>query len=319
MISENRAAAARGLEGSSSGFAGAWVVRYRPAVLTVGRYQIVSVVTGWFRLDGGAMFGVVPKIVWGGREDVDESNRILMTTRTLLAVDADAGRVIIVDTGCGPKWTAKDAERYAIRPDPAALPAALARFGLTEGDVTDVIVTHLHFDHNGGLTEWVDQPSGPTRLRFPAARHWLHADHWRHAHAPTPKDRASFLTEDFEALEGFDGLTLIEGDPPPPSLPNVGWLISNGHTRAQLLPRFDGEGGPLLWTGDVIPTVSHLPIPWVMAYDLYPLTTMEEKTRMLQRCRDDGLKLAFPHDRKVAGAVINWRGDKPSIAETLEL
>ena len=139
------------------------------------------------------MFGVVPKALWARTSPPDDLNRISLVTRTLLAVDRSSGRVILVDTGCGTKWDPDKAERFAIEHDPGAIPGALKELGLSAEDVTDVVVTHLHFDHNGGLTAWADQAGGPTRLCFPKARHWIHGKHWEHARHPHLKDRASFL------------------------------------------------------------------------------------------------------------------------------
>ena len=147
-------------------------------MLRLDSYELHSVVTGTCRLDGGAMFGVVPKVLWESVTEVDDSNRILLATRTLLAVNRAGQRVILVDTGCGTKWAPDQASRFAIRHDPQAIPHALASAGLSTEDVTDIVISHLHFDHNGGLTEWVDDPDGPTRLLYPRALHGVHGGQW---------------------------------------------------------------------------------------------------------------------------------------------
>jgi glyoxylase-like metal-dependent hydrolase (beta-lactamase superfamily II) len=149
-------------------------------------YEIRSIITGTVALDGGAMFGVVPKALWSSKFDADDENRILLASRSLLAVDRQAGRAILVDTGCGTKWEAKLRERYGISDTGETLPQALAEADLRMEDITDVVISHLHFDHNGGLTEWVDRRGGPTRLRFPQARHWVHEQHWAHAPRTQP-------------------------------------------------------------------------------------------------------------------------------------
>lgn len=174
-------------------------------------FELYSVVNGTLRLDGGAMFGVVPKVLWKNINDVDEQNRILLATRTLLAVDRSRGRVILVDTGCGTKWQPKQADRYAINHDQSAVPDALLAIGLSPDDVTDVVITHLHFDHNGGLTYWYDEPGRAARLTYPKARHWVHRGHWKHAANPHFKDRGSFLPEDFAALDASGLLNFVEG------------------------------------------------------------------------------------------------------------
>ncbi|MCC7292165.1 MAG: MBL fold metallo-hydrolase [Phycisphaerales bacterium] len=303
-------------------------------MLKVGDFEIHSIVNGTMRLDGGAMFGVVPKVLWQRKCDVDDLNRILLATRTLLAINRRAGKVLLTDTGTGSKWPAEEAQRYGIAPDPQAMTRALAGLGLSDADVTDVIVTHLHFDHNGGATAWADEAKSSTVLRWPGARHWMHQRHWTYAHDPTPKDRASFLRRDIEAFESPGALTLVSAGEVRAGMgktdarrtaacdapcQGIEWFVSNGHTRAQLLPIFHGEGGPLLFTGDVIPTAAHLPVAWVMAYDLEPLVTMEEKESIYARCRGEGLKLAFPHDPHIPGVELEANADKPIIAQTLDL
>ncbi|RJP34809.1 MAG: MBL fold metallo-hydrolase [Phycisphaerales bacterium] len=287
-------------------------------MLTAGRYDVCSVVTGHIRLDGGAMFGVVPRVLWSRQFVPDEQNRILLATRSLVAVDRDAKRVILVDSGTGTKWDADAAARYGVDPDPTAVERALTERGLTASDVTDVVVTHLHFDHNGGLMDWAAQAGGPTRLRYPNAVHWLHRRHWEHAHRPTLKDRASFISHDFSGLEASGQLRLIEGAPPAPSIPGVRWELSEGHTPAQLLPLFEDPERALLFVGDVFPTTGHLPPPWVMAYDNEPLRTIEEKCAVLDRCERSGLRLAFPHDPAVGVAEIDASDRrKPRVARAL--
>lgn len=278
-------------------------------------YEVYSVVTGTLRLDGGAMFGVVPKVLWRHKVDVDDENRILLAMRTLVAVDRKRQRVIVVDTGAGTKWRRDKAERFAIDYNAAAINHALAAIGLTERHVTDVVVTHLHFDHNGGLTEWTDAAGGPTRLRFPSARHWVHRDHWRHAHHPTGKDRASFLTEDFAALERSDALSLVDGDEPDAPYPGMAWYVSHGHTPAQLHPIFGTGTQRVMFVGDIIPTAAHVQPAWVMAYDLHPLTTIEEKAQMLARSIDEAMAIAFPHDPRVAVARVTGTPQRPALED----
>ncbi len=289
-------------------------------MLEIGEFGIVSVQTGTFRLDGGAMFGVVPKVLWASHEDVDDQNRILMATRTLLAVSRDRKHVILVDTGTGTKWEGKEAERFAITYDGDAIGRALSsQFGLTVDDVTDIVVTHLHFDHNGGLTDWSGEPGGDTRLCYPNARHWLHRDQWQHAHVPSLKDRASFLEQDFDILESQAEMSFVEGQSPDAPWPGVRFFVSNGHTPGQLLPIFSDDTRSLMFTGDAFPTSSHLRLAWVMAYDLEPLKTIAEKQRILRRCHDEGMALAFPHDHRLGGAEIDFAGTKPFVARTLAL
>ena len=287
--------------------------------MKMGSYELHSIVTGSVRLDGGAMFGVVPKVLWDKVTDVDDLNRISLATRTLLAVDRAQRRVILADTGCGTKWTKDRAERFAIEYDRDAIATALTSMGLSTDDVTDVVITHLHFDHNGGITDWFDEPDGPTCLRYPNARHWVHKEHWEHAHNPTAKDRASFLTQDFGQLADSRMLQLVEGEHPHPPFDGIEWFISCGHTPYQLHPIFVAGDARLMFVGDLVPTVAHLPIAWVMAYDLEPLRTMAEREAVYRRCLDDGLMLAFPHDPTVGGVVIDGTVERPIVEHSLPL
>ena len=289
-------------------------------MITIGDFDIISVQNGSIRLDGGAMFGVVPKVIWAEQEDVDDQNRILLATRTLIAVSRDRKQVILTDTGPGTKWSADEVPRFEVRCRANAVGDALQkRFGLGVRDVTEVIITHLHFDHNGGLTEWVDEPGGPTRLCFPNARHWIHREHWDYARHPTERDRASFLKRDFDLLESAAAPMFVDGDEPPTPWEGVRFLVSHGHTPGQLLPIFHDGRQELLFTGDLLPTGNHLRVPWVMAYDLEPLRTMEEKKRLLRRCREHRTWLAFPHDRRLAGARLDFANDRPFVAAALNL
>lgn len=282
-------------------------------------FEIRSVVTGTIRLDGGAMFGVVPKVLWEKVTDVDDQNRVLLATRTLLAIDRSTRRVILVDTGCGTKWAPDVAERYAINLRPNALDDALADAGYSRADVTDIVITHLHFDHNGGLADWFDDPGGRTQLRYPQARHWVHRIHWEHANRPHRKDRASFLEQDFAALANAEVLNFVEGKQPRPSMEGIEWVLSHGHTPYQLLPLFGTGPDRLLFVGDACPTVAHLKLGWVMAYDLQPQTTIDEKQALFQRCLDDSISIAFPHDPEVGGVSIGGTVTRPIVSHAIEL
>lgn len=285
-------------------------------MIEIGDWQINSVVNGTVRLDGGAMFGVVPKVLWEGLADVDDKSRILLATRTLMAFNRKASRVVLVDTGCGTKWEPDKAKRYAIEPDLEALPSALRSANLTEVDVTDVVITHLHFDHNGGLLQWKDEPGGETVPRYPNARHWIHHAHWEHAHKPHFKDRASFLPHDFVALADTDLLKFMSKESAGDGL---SWFVSNGHTPFQLHPIFSDGKRALFFAGDIIPTVAHLRLGWVMAYDVAPMTTIEEKHTITSRCIKEGMWLAFPHDPKVGGVALDGTPERPVVARALEL
>jgi glyoxylase-like metal-dependent hydrolase (beta-lactamase superfamily II) len=288
-------------------------------MIEIEPWEIYSVVTGTIRLDGGAMFGVVPKVLWESVADVDNLNRILLATRTLMAVDRKGQRVFLVDTGCGTKWAKEQAERYAIQYDAEAIPEALESIGLSVDNVTDVVISHLHFDHNGGLTHWYDEPGGPACLRFPKAAHWVHKTHWEHANRPHVKDRASFIREDFAALADADVLRLVEGDRPDSPHAGLEWYVSSGHTPCQLHPVFGTRRQRLMFVGDLIPTIAHLPLGWVMAYDMLPMTAISEKETIVRRCVDEGMLIAFPHDPTAGGVELEGPVSRPIVIRELPL
>ncbi len=286
-------------------------------MIEIGPYQIHAIETGRFKLDGGAMFGVVPRTLWERKAPPDALNRIQMSMRSLLAIDRAAGRVILVDSGAGNKWTPEQVTRFAFEIEGDPLGTGLRRHGVADEDVTDVIMTHLHFDHNGGLTLWEDAETKKAIPRFSKAKHWIHEDHLAHAQAPTQKDRASFIAEDYEPLIAAGLLEVLSGEQPTSPFPGVSWFIAHGHTPAQMLPRFADGQSCLQYVADLIPTVAHLPIPWVMAYDNEPLRTMAEKREILRDCAEKDLMLFFEHDPEVAAARIDTSGKKPVVRETI--
>lgn len=265
------------------------------------------------------MFGVVPKVLWAKPAPPDDRNRIQLAMRTLLALDRSTGRVVLIDTGAGDKWDADEIDRFALEIKGDLLGAGLASFGLADDDVTDVIVTHLHFDHNGGLTLREPGGPGPCRPRFRRARHWVHRRQLDHARSPAPKDRASFLERDFKPVHEAGLFEIVEGDGSVSPLSNVSWFVADGHTPGQLLPRFHDDQVRLQYVGDLIPTTAHLPVPWIMAYDNEPLKTAGEKRRVLRECGEQGLILFFEHDPNVAAARIDVSRTRPEVEGTVDL
>ena len=265
------------------------------------------------------MFGVVPRVLWAKPAPPDDRNRIELAMRTLLALDRSAGRVILVDAGAGDKWDADEIDRFALETEGDLLGAGLASLDLGDDDVTDVIVTHLHFDHNGGLTVRDPSEPGPCRPRFRKARHWVHRRQLDHALSPAPKDRASFLERDFTPVHEAGLFEIVTGDGSVSPLPGVSWFVADGHTPGQLLPRFCDDEIRLQYMGDLIPTTAHLPLPWVMAYDNEPLKTAGEKQRVLRECAEQDLILFFEHDPAVAAARIDVSRARPEVKETIDV
>ena len=265
--------------------------------MTFGDYQIDLVEAGRLGLDGGAMFGIVPKPLWERHVAADERNRISLAMRCLLL--RGHGRVVLVDTGMGHKADAAFREIYAVDHGHSALVPGLAALGVQPGDVTDVLLTHLHFDHGGGATE--RDADGALRLVFPHAAHHVQRRHWEWAHA-SPRESASFLPENLDPLAASGRLVLHDG--PGEIVPDVEVVLVDGHTRAQQLPLIHGPEGTLFYPADLVPTAAHVPLLWGMAYDIEPLVTIAEKERLLGRAAAEGWLLVFEHDAATATARV---------------
>lgn len=260
--------------------------------MTIGRYQVDLIETGRFALDGGAMFGVVPKNLWAkAYPHVDEQNRIEMTSRAMLL--RGNGRTVVVDAGCGEKLGEKLEAIYGIDRTRPGLVAELARHGVEPGEVTDVIYTHLHFDHAGGSTRFDE--NGSAVPVFENARHYVQKEHLAWARNPTEKDRASFMPENWEPVVERNLLETTDGD--GELLPGIEVRVVNGHTRAMQMVVVDGgDGGGLLFCADLIPMAPHVSLPYIMGYDNFPLTTLEEKKRIIPEAYERGWLLALEHD-----------------------
>lgn len=259
-----------------------------------GKFDLGVVNGGEIWLDGGAMFGVVPRPVWEGCSDVDEANRIRLTTRLLLVLDESGPRPrrILVDVGIGDKFSAKQAKQLRLSAPEGGIRESVARAGVAPDDITDVVLTHLHFDHAGGASMVCE---GQVQPSFPDATYHVQRRAWKWATHPTEKDRGSFHAEDYEVLAKSGNLHLLDG--PTELFEGFSILISEGHTVGQQLPLIDGgDQGFLFYPGDVIPLRSHVRLPWMMSYDLYPLTTLEEKRLLLAQGLEEGWILCFDHD-----------------------
>ncbi len=287
-------------------------------MLQLGKWQFESVINGTIRLDGGAMFGVVPKVLWSKSQNIDVKNRILLATRTLIARNVESERIVLVDTGTGSKWSDEDAERYGVESNPQAIDKVLEAMDASSAAVTDVIATHLHFDHCGGMVEWEGDAGGAVKVRFANARHWVHREHFAHACSPTLRDRASFLPVDFEWMNGDDRVGFVEGERPACDIPGVSFELSHGHTPFQLLPVFElGDGSELFFVGDMAPTGAHILPAWVMAYDLFPLKSVDERVSLIDRCKERDTIVAFPHDVRRGIVRLDVSGKKPKVGEVL--
>lgn len=265
--------------------------------MKIGPYTLHEIHAGRLGLDGGAMFGIIPKPLWERRIAPDGRNRIPLAMRCLL-LEGD-GRLVLIDNGLGDKYDAKFGDIYDVDVESSNLHRSLHAAGFSEADVTDVILTHLHFDHCGGST--VRDGSGGLRVAFPNAAYHVQRSHWEWAHT-SPREGASFLSENLDPLEASGQLRFVEGA--VPVLPGVEALVVNGHTRGQQLLKISDDDHTLLYAADLLPTAAHVPLLWVMAYDVAPLDTLAEKAPILERAAREGWTILFEHDTETATARI---------------
>lgn len=259
--------------------------------MQIGSYTLTAIETGCFALDGGAMFGVVPKNLWNRTNPADDQNRIDMALRALLI--QEEGKNILVDTGMGDKYDEKTRAIYKLDHSKWALLDSLTEQGLKPEDITHVIQTHLHFDHCGGLV--TKKNNGELVPTFPNATVFVQKENFAWARNPTEKDRASYLKQDWEAIAANGMLEEVDG--PGELFPGIELRIFNGHTRAQQLPHiFDDRGNHVFFCADLFPTKAHINLPWIMGYDNFPLTTLEEKRSILPEAFESHWNLFLEHD-----------------------
>ncbi len=257
--------------------------------------QIIN--TGFIKLDGGAMFGVVPKSIWQSLNPADDRNLCTWAMRCLL-VETD-GKVLLVDTGAGNKQDAKFFGYYDIDPDNTGLTDAIRTAGYSENDVTDVLLTHLHFDHVGGAVSRVGDALRPT---FAQATYWSNSQHWAWATNPNPRERASFRAENMLPLSESGQLRYLDQGNMPVEKLTVQTV--DGHTEKMMLPIFTVNGRTVAFMADLIPSAAHVPVPYVMGFDMRPLTTMDEKTRLLTQAAAEDWILVFQHDPVTEAATV---------------
>lgn len=250
--------------------------------------KIYPIETGNFKLDGGAMFGVVPKSLWQKTNPADANNMIEMSMRCMLI--EDGGRLTLVDTGLGSKQSEKFFSYYYLFGD-FSLESSLAKYGFHKDDITDVFLTHLHFDHCGGAIERQNDSLVPA---FKNAKFWSNANHWDWAVNPNPREKASFLKENILPIKESGQLNFIADQP----VEDVGFdvVFVDGHTEKQMLPKLNYKGKTIVFMADLLPTVGHIPLPYVMGYDTRPLLTLKEKASFLNEAADNNYYLFLEHD-----------------------
>lgn len=275
--------------------------------MKLGDIELYILNDGTFRLDGGAMFGVIPKPMWERMIPADEKNRITLSMNSLLI--RAAGKWILVETGAGDKWDAKRREIYAFEGVPR-LPEQLAAHGLGPEQIDIVVNTHLHFDHCGWNTRIVDGVAVPT---FPNAKYYVHLGEFEHARHPTERDRASYLPDNFEPMVKTGQWHLVEGQGGEVA-PGVELVVLAGHTSDMMGVRLSSGSQTAIFLSDLVPTTAHLPLPWIMAFDLYPMTTLENKKKMLPQIARGGWLALFCHDGKIPAARLR-EADGKIVAE----
>lgn len=253
--------------------------------------KLYSIPTGNFKLDGGAMFGVVPKSMWNKLYPADNNNMCSWAMRCLLV--ETAGRLILIDNGLGEKQDEKFFGHYFLHGNDT-LVNSLKKHGFTPEDITDVFLTHLHFDHCGGSVKWAD--SNRTKLipSFKNATYWCNPEHWKWATEPNPREKASFLKENILPIKESGQLKMIEKE--GIWIPGIELMFMYGHTEAMMLPIINYKNTKIAFTADLFPCSHHIGIPYVMAYDVKPLVTMNEKQKFLQRAVTENWTLFFEHD-----------------------
>ncbi len=266
--------------------------------MKIGNYELASLETGRFALDGGAMFGIVPKTIWVKTNPADNKNRIELALRVLLLKGEN--RNIIIDTGIGSKFPDKYQGIYKIDNSKFSLESSLNDHNLSVDDITDVIITHFHFDHAGGGTKMENNKPVPT---FPNAEYYVQKRNLDHAKNRNVKDAVSYLVENYKPLIDSGRLKTINGN--KKLFSGVSVMEMNGHTVGQQVVKIYDEDNTIVYCGDLIPTASHIHIPFIMGYDLFPVYTMQEKKKFLARAEKDGWILFFEHDPCISACTIN--------------
>ena len=278
--------------------------------MKIGPYNIYSIETSEFGLDGGAMFGIVPKTIWEKCAPADNLNRINMVTRSMLLVSNN--KKILIDTGNGTKWDEKYKKIYNINTSLYNIETSLLKYGYTPEDITDVICTHMHFDHIGGNTKIEFGKVVPT---FINAKYWISKENWDLANDPSQKDQGSFLEDDWKVLLDNNMIKIISGT--EPFIDNIDIYLTYGHTAGLMHPIISDGTQTIFYGSDLFPTVAHVPINWVMAYDIQPVVTMKEKEYLLNKMYLGNWILFFEHDPKIQACTIDKVGQKYKIKKSV--
>ncbi len=252
--------------------------------------QLYTIDTGYFKLDGGAMFGVVPKVLWSRTNPADENNLCPWAMRSLLVEDGD--RLILIDNGIGDKQDDKFLKHYYLHGD-INLQSSLSKYGFSADDITDVFLTHLHFDHCGGSVKWNKDKTG-FEMAFKNAKYWTNKDHWKWATDPNDREKASFLKDNIIPIEESGHLNFVENE--KNIFNDFDALFVNGHTEAQMIPHITYKDKTIVFAADLLPSSGHIPLPYVMGYDTKPLVTLTEKEKFLNEAAEREYIIFLQHD-----------------------
>jgi glyoxylase-like metal-dependent hydrolase (beta-lactamase superfamily II) len=264
-------------------------------ILNSNKMKLYPIESGNFKLDGGAMFGVVPKTIWNKTNPADENNLIDIAARCLLIEDGN--RLILIDTGMGNKQSEKFFGYYSLW-GTHSMDKSLAKYGFHRDDITDVFMTHLHFDHCGGSVQWNADRTG-YEVAFKNAKYWTNENHWEWATKPNPREKASFLTENILPIQESGQLHFIKnpnGDFLQNSDLGFGIFFVDGHTEKMMIPHIQYQDKTICFMADLLPTAGHIPLPYVMGYDTRPLLTMPEKEKFLNAAAENKYYLFLEHD-----------------------
>ena len=275
--------------------------------------KLHSINTGLFKLDGGAMFGVVPKAIWQKTNPADANNLCTWAMRCLLIEEAN--QLILVDTGIGNKQDEKFFSHYYLHGDDS-MEKSLTQLGFSTADVTDVFLTHLHFDHVGGAIVRENEKLTPA---FKNAHYWSNEKHWQWATAPNAREKASFLKENILPIQESGQLKFVEEKENIEWQKNINISFAYGHTDAMMLPKISYKGRTIVYMADLLPSVGHLPLPYVMAYDMFPLKTLTEKQAFLEEAVNNNYILYLEHDPINECCTLQRTEKGIRVAETFNL
>lgn len=280
--------------------------------------KLHTIETGNFKLDGGAMFGVVPKSLWERTNPADNNNLCSWSMRCLLIEDGD--RLMLIDTGIGDKQEQNFLRHYHLHGD-FSLDISLNKAGFSRDEITDVFLTHLHFDHCGGAIEWGNSDREFLQPAFKNAKFWSTENHWNWAAKPNSREKASFLKENISPIQESGQLEFVDrvDQLTKNAFSNIDIFFADGHTESQMIPIINYKGTKVAFMADLLPSVGHIPIPYVMGYDTRPLLTMDEKQLFLNKCADENIVLFLEHDGVNECCTLQHTSKGVRLKETLLL